>query len=156
MRILFSLLAAFVVVAGAALAGGHLKRAVVAGHGPHGMHMAIEGAPHAEELGLSEEQKAAATHIHEGVWAKAQPLMEHYHEQMAEIHAHLDAGNANPTEVGQKMIAAHATHDQIEALHEEGMEHFSALLTEEQRAKLQELKAKNSSEGMHMRMRIHH
>lgn len=132
-RVLFSLMAAFVLVAGAALAGEHVKRFVI--HGGPGMHGAF-----AEELGLSAEQKESAKQLHEELMAKAQPIMEQHHQQMEEVHSLLDAGNANATEIGQKMIAAHATRKQLEAIHEEGFERFKSILTEEQQAKLEELK----------------
>jgi Spy/CpxP family protein refolding chaperone len=151
-RILFSLIAALVLVTGAALAGEHMKRVVV--HGGPGDHMMHGGHAIAEELGLNDEQKEAAKQIHEEIWAKAKPIMEQHHQQMEEIHALLDAGNANATEIGQKMIAAHASMKQIEPLHEEGMERFKSLLTEEQKAKLETMDMKQLHRGM--RMRIHH
>lgn len=153
-RILFSLMAALLLVAGAALAGDHFKQAMGHGHGGPGGHMA---AMHGivSELGLSEEQKEAAKQIHEEIWARAEPLMEQHHQQMEEIHALLDAGNANAAEIGQKMITAHASKKQLEAAHEEGMARFKALLTEEQKARLEELMKDHP--GPHgMRMRMHH
>ena len=157
-RILFSLIAALVLVTGAALAGEHMKRVMVhdGGHGEGGPRMMHHGGmAYVHELGLSEDQKEAAKQIHEEIWAKAKPLMEQHHEQFEEIHALLDAGNANPTEIGQKAIAAHATMKQVHALHEEGMERFKALLTEEQKEKLEALEKENP--GPHcMRMRMRH
>ena len=155
-RILFSLIAALVLVTGAALAGEHMKRVMVHGGGD-GAHM-MHGAPaFVQELGLNDEQKEAAKQIHEEIWAKVEPIAEQHHQQFEEIHALLDAGNANATEIGQKMIAAHATMKQVEALHEEGMERFKALLTEEQKAKLETLEKEHpSGHGMHMRMRMEH
>jgi Spy/CpxP family protein refolding chaperone len=154
-KILFSLIAALVLVTGAALAGEHMKRVMVhgGGDGPHMMH----GAPaFIQELGLNDEQKEAAKQIHEEIWAKVEPIAEQHHQQFEEIHALLDAGNANATEIGQKTIAAHATMKQIEALHEEGMERFKALLTEEQKAKLETLEKDHPFPHGGMRMRIHH
>ena len=150
-RILFSLIAALVLVAGAALAGGdHFKRVMVheGDGGPHMMHA------FAQKLGLTDEQKESAKQIHEEIWAKVEPIAEQHHQQMEEIHKLLDAGNANATEIGQKMIAAHATMKQIGTLHEEGMERFKALLTEEQKAKFEELE-KELPFGHGMRMRRH-
>ena len=160
-KILFTLIAALVLVTGAALAGEHFKQVMIhdgGGHGEGGPRIMMHhgGMAYAQELGLSEEQKEAAKQIHEEVWAKAKPLMEQHHQQFEEIHALLDAGNANPTEIGQKAIAAHASMKQVHALHEEGMERFKALLTEEQKAKLEELE-KDHEGGPHgMRMRIRH
>lgn len=154
-KILFSLIAALVLVAGAALAGEHFKQVMV--HGGGGGHMMHGGPAFAEALDLTDEQKEAAKQIHEEIWAKAQPLMEQHHQQFEEVHALLDAGNANATEIGQKVIAAHASMKQVEALHEEGMERFKAILTEEQKAKLETLEKDESfPHGMHMRMRMDH
>jgi len=153
-KILFSLIAALVLVTGAALAGEHMKRVVV--HGGPGEHMMHGGPAFAQELGLNDEQKEAAKQIHEEIWAKAEPLMEQHRQQFEEIHALLDAGNANPTDIGNKAIAAHASMKQVHALHEEGMERFKALLTEEQKEKLEALEKENPTRHHGMRMRIHH
>jgi Spy/CpxP family protein refolding chaperone len=87
-------------------------------------------------LSLTDEQKAAAQKIHDEVFAKAKPLMEKHHQQMEEVHTLLDGANPDPTEIGQKMIAAHATGEQLKALHEDAMARFSTVLTPEQLAKL--------------------
>ena len=158
-KVLFTLIAALVLVTGAALAGEHFKQVMIhgGGHGEGGPRMMHHGGmAYVHELGLSEDQKEAAKQIHEEIWAKAKPLMEQHHEQFEEIHTLLDAGNANPTEIGQKAIAAHASMKQVHALHEEGMERFKALLTEEQKAKLEELEKENPGPGRGMRMRIRH
>ena len=153
-KILFSLIAALVLVTGAALAGEHMKRVMV--HGGPGEHMRHGGIALAEELGLNDEQKEAAKQIHEEIWAKVKPIAEQHHQQFEEIHALLDAGNANATEIGQKAIAAHATMKQVHTLHEEGMERFKALLTEEQKEKLETLEKEHPGPHRGMRMRIHH
>ena len=151
-RTLFVLLAAFVLVAGMAVAGEKTFHKIHIG-GP-GMAFG-HGPAFAEELGLSAEQKESAKQLHEELMAKAHPIMEQHHQQMEEIHTLLDAGNANATEIGQKMIAAHATRKQLEAIHEEGFERFKSSLTEEQQAKLEELKEEHSFPHHGMRMRRH-
>lgn len=154
-KILFSLIAALVLVTGAALAGEHFKQVMV--HGEGAGRMMHGGPAFGEALDLTAEQKEAAKQIHEEIWAKVEPVMEQHHQQFEEIHTLLDAGNVNATEIGQKVIAAHASMKQIEALHEEGMERFKALLTEEQKAKLETLEKDDSfPHGMHMRMRMDH
>lgn len=112
--------------------GFHHKR------GPGGMM-----AAHAEHfefiaraLDLTDEQKAAAQKIHQETFAKAGPLMEQHRQQMEEIHTLLEGDNPDATLIGQKMIAAHATGEQLKALHEEAMSRFSALLNADQQAKL--------------------
>ena len=155
-RILFVLLAAFVLVAGIALAGEKTFHKIHIG-GPD-MSFGHHGAGFAEELGLSAEQKESAKQLHEELMAKAHPIMEQHDQQMEEIHTLLDAGNANATEIGQKMIAAHATRKQLEAIHEEGFERFKSSLTEEQQAKLEALKKEHpfGHHGMRMRRHVDH
>lgn len=152
--ILFSLIA-LVLVAGVALAGEHYK-VMMHGGGPGG-HEMHGGPAFLQELNLTDEQKESAKQIHEEIFTKAEPLMEQHRQQMEEVHKLLDAGNANATEIGQKMITAHASMKQIEALHEEGMERFKALLTAEQKEKLETLMEDHDfPHGMHMRMRMDH
>jgi Spy/CpxP family protein refolding chaperone len=138
----------------AALLGGAALTVHAQGHGFHG-----KGGPeamdmmekHAEmlvhALGLTDEQHAAARKIHEEVAAKAAPLAEQHHQQMAEVRALLDGASPDATEVGQKMIAAHATKKQLEALHEDAMTRFSALLNPEQLEKLQKIHEEHREHG---------
>lgn len=93
----------------------------------------------ARYLGLTEEQKTAAKAIHEQVRAKAEPLMEQSRAQHDEIRALLDGTNPDATEIGQKMIAAHATGEQLKALHDEAMTKISALLNAQQLEKFKQL-----------------
>ncbi|HWM93076.1 MAG TPA: Spy/CpxP family protein refolding chaperone [Thermoanaerobaculia bacterium] len=150
-KVLFSMLAALVLVTGMALAGERFHRMKVTegGDGPHIAFM-HHGGHIAEELGLNAEQKESAKELHEELMAKAEPVMEQHHQQMKEIHELLDAGNTNAADIGQRMITAHATRKQLHALHEDGMERFKALLTEEQQAKLEKLEVERP-----MRRRIH-
>ena len=147
---LTSLLLSLLVVGGVALAEGHRMHRMP---GPDGHHGGF--ASHiAEALDLTAEQKDAAKQIHEATFDKARPVMEQHHAQMEEIETLLDAGNVNAQEIGTKLIAAHATKKQLKAIHEEAMEQFKTLLTDEQKAKLEEL---HESHGkMKMKMMIHH
>jgi Spy/CpxP family protein refolding chaperone len=79
--------------------------------------------------------------------AKAQPLMEKSRQQRDEIKALLDGDNPDATEIGQAMIASHATKEQLKALHEEAMAKFSALLNAEQLEKLKNLKEMHHGGG---------
>jgi Spy/CpxP family protein refolding chaperone len=116
--------------------------------GGHGGHMgAMGGADHmkgmvefiSKALDLTDAQKAAAKKIHEEIASKAEPLMEQHHQQREEIHALLDGANPDATEIGQKVIAAHATGEQLKALHEEAMAKFSTLLNADQLEKLKKI-----------------
>lgn len=90
-------------------------------------------------LDLTDEQKAAAKQIHQELFAKSQPLFAQHRQQMDELDALLDSANPDPAEVGRKAIAAHATHKQIEALHEDAFTRFKALLTPDQLEKLNKM-----------------
>jgi Spy/CpxP family protein refolding chaperone len=98
-------------------------------------------------LDLTDEQQAAAKTIHQEVFAKAEPLMEQHRQHMEEAYALLDGDNPDATEVGGKMIAAHASMKQIRTLHEEAMARFATLLTAEQKAKFDEIKKSHGEDG---------
>jgi Spy/CpxP family protein refolding chaperone len=117
-------------------------------HGKMGGHMAgdhMAGMEHHEEmmakaLDLTADQTAAAKKLHAELLAKAQPLMTQHHQQMDEIKTLLDGASPDATEIGQKMITAHATGQQLKALHEDFMARFSTLLTADQKTKLGQMK----------------
>jgi Spy/CpxP family protein refolding chaperone len=147
MKKIFALCFGAVLLVGAALAlhaqgPGSLHRM-----GGHGGHMGAMDADHmkgmeeflAKALDLTDAQKAAARKIHEEIAAKAMPLMEQHRQQMEEVHALLDGANPDATEIGQKVIAAHATGEQLKALHEEAMAKFTPLLNADQLEKLKKL-----------------
>lgn len=146
-KILLGLCAVLVVacVAGVAVAGDRA-------HGPRMIQMHHQFA---EALELTEEQKTAVKPLHEELRAQSEPIMEQVHQQMEELHALLDTANPNPTEVGNKAITAHQTRAQLKALHDEFKTKFTALLTEEQKAKLAEIDAKHGEDGPRIRF-FHH
>jgi Spy/CpxP family protein refolding chaperone len=113
------------------------------GHGMHGMHgkdmMAHHEAFLTKALNLTADQQASVKKIHQDLMAKAQPLMQQHHQQMAEIKTLLDGVNPDATEIGQKTIAAHATLQQLKSLHEDFKTRLTALLTPDQKTKLQQL-----------------
>jgi Spy/CpxP family protein refolding chaperone len=119
----------------AAGAGSHWKAAGGHGHG----HAAFL----TKALSLTADQQAAAKKLHADLAAQAQPLMEQHRQQMQEIHALLDAGSAGAAEIGQKTIDAHATGQQLKALHESFKTKFSALLNPDQLAKFQQLQSEH-------------
>ena len=123
----------------AAGAGGHWQAAgdpaaMAATMQQHAAHIA-------KALNLTADQQAAAQKLHQDLAASAQPLMAQHRQQMQEIHALLDAGSADAAEIGQKMIDAHATGQQLKALHDDFNTKFSALLNPDQLAKFQQLQA---------------
>lgn len=144
-------------LSGIAMAGGpHFKHmGGPAGEaGARGPHVMFEHtiSHMTEQLALTDEQTQATKKLHEGAKAKMAPLMEQHHQQMEAVHSLLDSGTASATEIGEKMIAAHETGNQLRAVHAELRESFAALLTAEQRAKLEELEA---NKPRHRRMFMH-
>ncbi|HEV7783818.1 MAG TPA: periplasmic heavy metal sensor [Thermoanaerobaculia bacterium] len=128
----------------AAGAGGHWKAA-----GDHSQMMQQHAAFLAKALNLTADQQAAAKKLHEDLAAKAQPLMAQHRQQMQEIHALLDGGSADAADIGQKTIDAHATGQQLKALHDDFKTKFTALLSPDQLAKFQQMQAEHPSHGGH-------
>lgn len=147
--VMTSLLLSLMVVGGVALAQGHMGMMKHRMPGPDGGEFV---AHIAEMLDLTQEQQDAAKQIHEATFAKAKPVMEQHEAQMDEIETLLDSGKATAQEVGTKVIAAHATRTQLKAIHEEAMAQFKALLTDEQKAKLETMEDHHSD----MKVRMHH
>ena len=109
------------------------------GHGMHGQAGADHMAFLTKALNLTADQQAAVTKLHQDLMAKAQPLMQQHHQQMAEVKTLLDGTNPDATEIGQKTIAAHATLLQLKSLHDDFNTKLSALLTPDQKTKLEQL-----------------
>lgn len=123
---------AALLLAGAAVAQmhhGHMGKAGMAGMEEH----------IASVLNLTDAQKASAKQLHADLKAKAAPLMEQSRQQHQELKQLLEGTNPDATAIGEKMIAAHATHAQLKALHDDFKTRFSALLNADQKAKLQQL-----------------
>jgi Spy/CpxP family protein refolding chaperone len=120
------------------------------GHGM-GMHgksmMADHEAFLTKALNLTADQQAAVKTLHQDLMTKAQPLMQQHHQQMAEIKTLLDGVNPDAAEIGQKTIAAHATMQQVKALHDEFKTKLTALLTPDQKTKLQQMHQDHPSFG---------
>jgi len=100
----------------------------------------------AKALNLTADQKATAQKLHAELAAKAKPLMDQQHQQWEQLHTLLDSDNPDATEVGQQMIAAHATGRQLKALHEDFMTRFSAVLTPDQLTKFNQFKEMHERE----------
>jgi Spy/CpxP family protein refolding chaperone len=150
--LILAVAAVLLVAAGVAWSEGPVRHRI-AGPGHHGM--VHGGGFFGEGLNLTDEQKAEARKIHEEVFAKAKPIMEQLHEQWKAIHEMLDAGNAVAAEVGERMIAAHATRQQLKALHEDAETRFAALLNAEQLAKFKE-RQDEREEHVHRFLMMHH
>ena len=116
---------------------------------PHGREMGrgFEAGRLAEELGLSDEQKTQVEAIHKKTWEVARPLMEASRQAHEAFRTALEADNADPTTVGQAALAMHAAEKKLQAVHESAMAEVKAILTPEQRAKLDQLHARGPHDG---------
>lgn len=94
-------------------------------------------------LSLTAEQQAAVQTLYANLQTSVETLRDQHDTQRDEILALLDQDNPDPTTVGQKVIAAHATVEQIEALHETFIDQVSALLTPTQLATFEDLLARH-------------
>jgi Spy/CpxP family protein refolding chaperone len=132
-------------IASAACAALIAGAALAQSHGHMGHMMGKSGAAGMEEhlasvLNLTDAQKASAKQLHADLMAKAQPLMTRMRQQHEELKTLLSGTNPDATEIGQKVIAAHDTRNQLKALHEDFANRFSALLNADQKAKFQEMR----------------
>jgi len=116
------------------------------GHGFHG-----KGGDHTafltKALNLTADQQTAVTKLHQDLMAKAQPLMQQHRQQMSEVKTLLDGVNPDATEIGQKTIAAHATMQQLKSLHDDFKTKLTALLTPDQKTKLQQMEQAHQGHG---------
>lgn len=143
-RTLALFLGTFLLVGASAFAAGAEGHGKAAGHAGMMHHRA---AFLAKTLNLTADQQAAAKKLHEDLAAQAEPLMAQHRQQMQEIHTLLDGGSADAATIGQKTIDAHATGQQLKALHDDFTTKFSALLTPDQLAKFQQIQASHPIHG---------
>jgi Spy/CpxP family protein refolding chaperone len=121
--------------------GGQMRRHGGAGFGPGSG--GGPGGPRvemiAERLGLSDEQKAQWTAIHEKARETGQPLMKAAGEAKEAFDKALEAETADVATVGQAAIAMKSARLQVEAHHKATLESVKAILTPEQLAKFEQM-----------------
>ena len=92
----------------------------------------------AQELGLSDDQKAQIESLRAKERESSRPLMEAAREAHEAFRAVLEAESPDAGVVGQAAIAMAAADKKVRAAHEAAFEEVKALLTPEQRQKLEE------------------
>jgi Spy/CpxP family protein refolding chaperone len=117
------------------------------GHGFHGKTGADHTAFLTKALNLTTDQQTAVTKLHQDLMAKAQPLMQQHQQQMTEVKTLLNGTNPDATEIGQKVINAHATQLQLKSLHDDFKTKLTALLTPDQKTKLQQMEQAHQGHG---------
>ncbi|HSN87050.1 MAG TPA: Spy/CpxP family protein refolding chaperone [Thermoanaerobaculia bacterium] len=134
-----------------------LATVAFAQHGPDGpvfmKRMHHGGGGHhtemlVEHLGLNDSQKATFEKLQAEMNVKVEPLLEQHRQIFEETHEALEAGNADPTELGNQMIAGWELMKQVRAAHQELLTQLSTVLTAEQKTKLEEMKER------HHKMRV--
>jgi Spy/CpxP family protein refolding chaperone len=122
--------------------GPHFIKMRHGGGGEHHAEMLIE------HLDLNDSQQATLKTLQAEMHVKVEPLLEQHRQIFEETHEALEAGNADPTELGNRMIAGWELMKQVRAAHEELLTQLSAVLTAEQKTKLGEMKER------HHKMRV--
>jgi Spy/CpxP family protein refolding chaperone len=101
----------------------------------------------AEELGLSDEQKAQLEAMFGKQREALRPLMENARQAHEAFQAALDAENADATAIGQAALAMKAAEGKLRAAHDAAFEELKAILTPEQAAKLEQERAQHKGPG---------
>lgn len=139
------------VLAGAAVVGmlaaaATLPASAQPGQGRPGHHMK-HGGHHGggmfglQKLDLTDDQKAQVKELFERHRESAKPLFEEAKQAREELKTALAEPNPDPTRVGQLTLAVDAVRDRMKAHRGELEQQISAVLTTEQRAQWQEMKA---------------
>ena len=94
----------------------------------------------AEELGLSDDQKAQIDALATKQRETLRPLMESARQAHDAFQAALDADGADAATIGQAALAMKAADKKLRAAHEAAFEEMKAILTPEQAAKLDQVR----------------
>jgi Spy/CpxP family protein refolding chaperone len=99
-------------------------------------------------LSLTTEQQAAVTTLYNTLQTNLETIRDQQEAQREEIRTLLEGDNPDPLVIGQKVIAAHATREQAEALFDTFVTQVSALLTPTQLERFEALLAANDGHGL--------
>ena len=129
---------ALLAVATIALAGSAPHRRMGGGEG----HFMGLGPRIAAYLELTDVQKTQAKAIHDGTRASIEPLMEQRRQNRWAIDDLLDGENPSASAIGDLVITNRRIDDQVRVIRENARAQFVALLTPEQKAKYDEMIAR--------------
>jgi Spy/CpxP family protein refolding chaperone len=101
----------------------------------------------AEELGLSDDQKAQLEALRGKQREALRPLMESARQAHEAFQTALDAEGADATAIGQAALAMKAAEKKLRAAHDAAFEEMKAILTPEQAAKLEQARAQHKGPG---------
>ncbi|MGE5235095.1 MAG: Spy/CpxP family protein refolding chaperone [Acidobacteriota bacterium] len=157
-RTLITLSIAVFLVAAGAVAQGRRDGAGMGGWHAGAMGEAAGGggarmvAALTQVLQLTPDQVTAWQKIRDNTKATIQPLAQQERQLHQDIRAALQAGGADATTIGTKMIAAHDLQTRIKAARDAGQSALRALLTPDQQAKFDVLQQARSAIGPRHRM----
>jgi Spy/CpxP family protein refolding chaperone len=113
-----------------------------------------EGPPEGPPLGraarvldLTEQQQEATRQIFEQRRPQVEALRKEMRENRQQLKEALESGHADPTAVGELVIAGHALRQEGRRLREESKAQLQSLLTPEQQLKLEALEAVRDEVG---------
>lgn len=98
-------------------------------------------------LQLTPSQQAVFDSAHSEFKAAAQPLLEKQRTIGRQIESDLKSKTADACAIGGEMIAQQALNDQVRALHDQLEAKVSAVLTPEQKTKLEAIKSMHERHG---------
>jgi Spy/CpxP family protein refolding chaperone len=101
----------------------------------------------AEELGLSDDQKAQLEALRGKQRETLRPLMESARQAHEAFQAALDADRPDATAIGQAALVMKAAETKLRAAHDAAFEEMKAILTPEQAAKLEQARAQHKGPG---------
>ena len=105
------------------------------GGGRHGFGMGLR------ELNLTDDQKAELKQIHEQQKQAMQPLMEQHRQLRDQIEQSLSSGKPDAARIGQLEIQLFNLRSQFKAQHEKMQQSFLNVLTPEQKAQWEKVRA---------------
>ena len=134
---------------GLALAVAGAGTVVVAGEGGYrGSHgRGGTGFRGFRALELTEEQRTQAKAIFEEARKASEPQRAQMHELRSQMRVQLDSGKADATAIGQLAIQTHAIGQQLREARERAHERLVAILTPEQKAKLEQMRSERGNRG---------
>ncbi len=118
---------------------------------PHRMFLHKMDAEVAASLGLSADQKTQWDAIHQQLAASAGPLQEQIGSAERQLHALASTSNPDATAVGRQFLAMFALQQQMRATHDATKQKIDAILTPDQKTKLEAMHAQMEHGPMMMR-----
>ena len=116
-----------------------------------------DSAACASSLGLNADQKTQWDAIHQQLQASVKPLHDQHRAAEQQLHALAESSSPDATAVGSQFLAMRTIDKQIFAAHESAKQKIAAILTPDQKSKLDAIHEgmEHGDQGPAM-MRVHH